>query len=88
MTYDAYIQRTFPRDVVLTCIGLVVPLMVNETFLAFDADQKLWAYTSQPAWSRASQKWIPAGEETPRHIITWKGAQVNAFFSIECYPVN
>ena len=88
MSYDDYIRRTFSRDVTLHCVGLVVPLMKEETVLAFDHDQKLWAFTIQPLWSEASKKWIPQGNDTPRHIITWKGAQVNAFFSIECFPVN
>lgn len=87
---DAFhrLRFMFPRDVNFD-IGsavIVLPLKKDERFLAFDQDQKLWAYNLQPQWSCASQKWIPEDADIPRHIFTWKGAQVNAKDSIKCYP--
>lgn len=81
--------RQFTRDLIYPFFptGLVVPLLSDETFVAFDQNQKLWAYTAEPVWSPASQKWIPQVHDTPRHIITWIGAQVNAKDSIAYCPV-
>lgn len=82
-------MKRFTRDLIYPHVptGLIVPLLSNETYVAFDQNQKLWAFTSQPKWSPASQKWIPQDHDNPRHIITWNGAQVNAKDSIVHCPV-
>ena len=87
MTYEQ-VRFLFPRDVNFEfgSAVIILPFQKDERFLAFDQDQKLWAYNLVPSWSPASQKWIPQDHDTPRHIITWTGAQVNAKKSIKCYP--
>lgn len=82
-------MRHFNRDLIYPSqpAGLIIPMLNDEAYVAFDHDQKLWAFTAQPQWSPASQKWIPQDHDTPRHIITWKGAQVNAKDSIVECPV-
>lgn len=82
--YERRMRTFFPRDV--QHFSITIPLKAGEQFLAYDQNQKLWAYTSQPKWSPASQKWIPQDADTPRHIFTWKGAQVNAKDSIGYFP--
>ena len=81
--------RHFTRDLIYPFFptGLIVPMLNDETYVAFDQNQKLWAFTAQPVWSPASEKWIPQDHDTPRHIITWTGAQVNAKESIAFCPV-
>ncbi|MNI63221.1 hypothetical protein D3C73_1185770 [compost metagenome] len=81
--------RHFSRDLIYPFFptGLIIPMLNDETYVAFDQNQTLWAFTAQPIWSPASQKWIPQDHDTPRHIITWKGAQVNAKDSIAYCPV-
>ena len=66
---------------------VAISLQDTEQFLAFDQNQTLWAFSTSPRWSAASQKWIPRDNDTSRHIFTWKGAQVNANKSIEHYPL-
>lgn len=79
----------FIRDVTFSIgsAGIVIPFQKDEQYLAFDQNQKLWAFSAEPLWSPASQKWIPQAHDTPRHIFTWTGAQVNAKNSIAHYPV-
>lgn len=82
-------RHLFPRDVNYD-FGpalIIIPLKKDERFLAVDGDRKVWTYAVQPKWSPASQKWIPQDHDTPRHIITWIGAQVNAKDSIVHCPV-
>lgn len=82
--YERRMRTLFPRDV--QHFSITIPLKEKEAFLAYDQNQKLWAYTLQPRWSEASQKWIPQNADTPRHIFTWNGDQVNAKDSIGYYP--
>lgn len=82
-------MKRFTRDLIYPHFpaGLIIPMLEDETCVAFDQNQKLWAYTVQPTWSPASQKWIPQDHDTPRHILSWTGAQVNAKDSIAFCPV-